>query len=633
MRKLYITLISMLAVITTAAQNENITTSWAHLFEACPPTMGSDMVLDGDNIYYVMLSGTTQGVGDSGWPKEYNDPTLSVYYGGETICTGAPYEGASYNNNLNIIKTGSDGNFQWVVYSTSGEFSDGHVATAPDGGIYVATKVRHTDNMRTSDILITDATGVTTTLAWQLESDEASRYYRGLLMKIDGNGALQWTHTIDLSTAAQPAATGNYTNGTFDALAIEDIIADASGNCYVAGRYSNPMSLYRADGSALTLTPHNTTGWNGDTQETRGDLFVAIFDSNGFVTNTFTTQGHCAAEAMTRLAWNGDNIVLSSFVKGTSASDYITVGNDTYSTPDGNQSILLSCLDKQLQPLWSRFYKGMLTNKNKTSIMQWNDLQVAGGSIILNGMGNFNLDNGMGGSLATQNASREGFVIKLDASTGAWQAGTTSMEAFPTISPSGTAVPNTAINGWPGCFEAQNDSLYVYGYNQGQQTIYMASLSSDDLQPGTVYHLIKGGSQPTAVTCRATGNMLYTMSRGKVLEDYDDDGNVSGYYQDFQYINSDIHTSPIPKNEQGYFSSFAMPLAAFELPFEVKQFTTAITGDVNGDGSVTSADVTAIYDIILGTPSSQSFNADVNNDGNITSADITAVYNILLGTN
>ncbi len=55
--------------------------------------------------------------------------------------------------------------------------------------------------------------------------------------------------------------------------------------------------------------------------------------------------------------------------------------------------------------------------------------------------------------------------------------------------------------------------------------------------------------------------------------------------------------------------------------------------DVNGDGSVTSADVTAIYDIILGTPSSQSFNADVNNDGNITSADITAVYNILLGTN
>ena len=532
-----------------------------------------------------------------------------------------------------MVKTDRDGNFQWVVYSTSGEFSDGRVAAAPDGGIYVATKVRHTDNMRTSNILITDATGITTTFAWQLASEEDSRYNRGLLMKIGANGALQWLRPIDVSTAAQPGATGNYAKGTFDAISIEDIIVDDSNNCYVAGRYANPMSLYRADGSALSLTPHNTTGWNGDTQETRGDLFVAKFDNNGYIIDAFTTQGHSGAESMTKLAWNGDKIVLSSFVKGISASDYITVGTDTYSTPDGNQSILLACLNKQLQPQWSRFYRGSLTNKNKTSIMQWNDLQVAGNSIILNGMGNFTLDNGSGGTLATQNASREGFVIKFEAATGAWQAGTTSMEAFPTINPRGTEVPNSAINGWIGCFEAQDDNLYVCGYNQGQQTVYLASLSSNDLQPGAMYHLIKGGSQPTAITCLASGSRLYTMSRGKVLEDYDDDGNVCGYYQDFEYINSEIHTSPIPKNEQGYFSSFAMPLAAFDLPFEVKDFSIATAGDVNGDGVVTSADVTALYDYLLNNDSSNIINGDQTNDGSITSGDITAVYNILLGNN
>ena len=631
MKKFYLTIIAALAAITASAQSENINTSWANLFEACPPTMGSDMAFTGDAIYYVMLSGTTQGAGDSGFPKEFSDPTLSVYYGGEKICTGAPYEGASYNNNINVVKTDRDGNFKWVVYSTSGEFSDGRVATAADGGIYVAVKVRHTDNMRTSDILITDAAGGTTTLAWQLESEEDSRYNRGLLMKIGANGALQWLRPIDVSTAAQPSATGNYAKGTFDAISIEDIIVDDSGNCYVAGRYANPMSLYRADGSALSLTPHNTTGWNGDTQETRGDLFVAKFDNNGYIIDAFTTQGHSGAESMTRLAWNGDKIVLSSFVKGISASDYITVGSDTHSTPDGNQSILLACLNKQLQPQWSRFYRGSLTNKNKTSIMQWNDLQVLGNSIVLNGMGNFTLDNGMGGTLATQNASREGFVIKFDAATGAWQAGTTSMEAFPTINPRGTEVPNTAINGWPGCFEAQNDSLYVFGYNQGQQTVYLASLSTDDLQPGAMYHLIKGGSQPTAITCLATGTSLFTMSRGKVLEDYDDDGNVCGYYQDFEYINSDLRTSPIPKNEQGYFSSFAMPLAAFDLPFEVKEFAAAISGDVNGDGVVTSADVTTLYDYLLNGDTTSLVNGDQTGDGVITSSDITAVYNILLG--
>mgnify|MGYP002623417866 CR=1 FL=1 len=619
--------------MTATAQSENITTSWAHLFEACPPTMGSDMALTGDAIYYVMLSGTSQGAGESGFPKEYSDPTLSVYFGGEKICTGAPYEGASYNNNLNVIKTDREGNFKWVVYSTSGEFSDGQVATCADGSIYVATKVRHTDNMRTSDILITDAAGITTTFAWRLESEEDNRYYRGLLIKIDANGVLQWLRPIDVSTAAQPSATGNYVNGTFSAISLEDILTDASGNCYVAGQYSNPMSLYRSDGSAMTLTPHNTTGWNGDIQETRGDLFVAKFDDNGYIIDAFTTQGHCAAESMTRMAWNGNNIVLSSFVKGITASDYIAVGSDTYSTPDGNHNILLACINKQLQPQWSRFYKGSLTNKNKTSFMQWNDLQVQGNSIVINGMGNFTIDNGAGGTLATQNAYREGFVIKLDAANGAWQAGTTSMTAFPTINPHGTEVPNSAINGWIGCFEAQNDSLYVFGYNQGQQTVYLASLSSDDLQPGSVCHLIKGGSQPTAITCIATGNRLYTMSRGKVLEDYDDDGNVSGFYQDFEYINSDIHTSPIPKNDQGYFSSFAMPLAAFELPFEVQEFAAIITGDVNNDGSVTSSDVTAIYDYLLNNDTSSLINGDVNNDGSITSADVTAIYDILLGNN
>ena len=53
----------------------------------------------------------------------------------------------------------------------------------------------------------------------------------------------------------------------------------------------------------------------------------------------------------------------------------------------------------------------------------------------------------------------------------------------------------------------------------------------------------------------------------------------------------------------------------------------AVPGDVNGDGAVTAADITALYSFLL--------NYDVtnliNNDGNITAGDVTAVYNILLG--
>ncbi len=56
----------------------------------------------------------------------------------------------------------------------------------------------------------------------------------------------------------------------------------------------------------------------------------------------------------------------------------------------------------------------------------------------------------------------------------------------------------------------------------------------------------------------------------------------------------------------------------------------AMKGDVNGDGSVTAADVTALYNCLLSSDSSSLVNGDVNGDGYITSADVTEVYNIIL---
>ena len=56
-----------------------------------------------------------------------------------------------------------------------------------------------------------------------------------------------------------------------------------------------------------------------------------------------------------------------------------------------------------------------------------------------------------------------------------------------------------------------------------------------------------------------------------------------------------------------------------------------IPGDVNGDGLVSSVDVTALYNYLLNGDSSDIVNGDQDGDGIITSVDITIVYNILLG--
>lgn len=53
--------------------------------------------------------------------------------------------------------------------------------------------------------------------------------------------------------------------------------------------------------------------------------------------------------------------------------------------------------------------------------------------------------------------------------------------------------------------------------------------------------------------------------------------------------------------------------------------------DVNQDGSITSADITAIYEVLLGVSKRFVRYSDINGDGSVTSADITMLYNKLLG--
>lgn len=54
-------------------------------------------------------------------------------------------------------------------------------------------------------------------------------------------------------------------------------------------------------------------------------------------------------------------------------------------------------------------------------------------------------------------------------------------------------------------------------------------------------------------------------------------------------------------------------------------------GDVNGDGSVNSVDITALYNYLLNDDASSIINGDQDGDGRITAVDVTVVYNILLG--
>lgn len=80
----------------------------------------------------------------------------------------------------------------------------------------------------------------------------------------------------------------------------------------------------------------------------------------------------------------------------------------------------------------------------------------------------------------------------------------------------------------------------------------------------------------------------------------------------------------------------AESIAAYKAADEWKDFFIrpiggGVYGDVNGDGEVTSVDITAVYNVILGTSDEFAATADVDGDGQVTAVDVTIIYNILLG--
>ena len=61
-----------------------------------------------------------------------------------------------------------------------------------------------------------------------------------------------------------------------------------------------------------------------------------------------------------------------------------------------------------------------------------------------------------------------------------------------------------------------------------------------------------------------------------------------------------------------------------------RNFTVALAGDINGDGSVDASDVTALINKILGTVNFSSTLCDVNADGEVNVTDVTTLINMIL---
>ena len=104
-------------------------------------------------------------------------------------------------------------------------------------------------------------------------------------------------------------------------------------------------------------------------------------------------------------------------------------------------------------------------------------------------------------------------------------------------------------------------------------------------------------------------------------------------YNDYQYWSYDVKAVYYDGQESDWsnridFSLYPWPAY---LNDDDDPVNPTVPGDVNGDGLVTSVDITALYNYLLNNDMSDIVNGDQSGDGEITSVDVTVVYNILLG--
>ena len=152
-----------------------------------------------------------------------------------------------------------------------------------------------------------------------------------------------------------------------------------------------------------------------------------------------------------------------------------------------------------------------------------------------------------------------------------------------------------------------NDNYQVAGTKLTMYANFKNNMTTDytDLIIVKLFQLIGGYGYQTAVVTR----ILELDGGASATQQFDFENLAPGqYYARIYYYNYDEQVN-------------ALRTVFYEM--------VGVNGDVNGDGFVSGADVTALYNVLLdgATPGGD---ADVNGDGIVNGSDVTALYNLLL---
>lgn len=192
---------------------------------------------------------------------------------------------------------------------------------------------------------------------------------------------------------------------------------------------------------------------------------------------------------------------------------------------------------------------------------------------------------------------------------------------------------NKIINAW-------QTTINPYGYNPVPSEFYLVGTFNEWNTTEAGGRLVFTAAEEEGVY--ETTGTLEAGAEFKVITPNGDDwtwyGGIDENNVGFFMIYDDLLNTPLQMIDGSNFriengGEFTFRINANDMTLTLLPIGGPIVpGDVDGNGVVTAADVTALYDYMLNNDSSHIVNGDQNGDGEITSADVTAVYNILLGS-
>ena len=179
-----------------------------------------------------------------------------------------------------------------------------------------------------------------------------------------------------------------------------------------------------------------------------------------------------------------------------------------------------------------------------------------------------------------------------------------------------------------------NGSARAMGYNsrwnssQETVTFYVTNITAVKLL--ALGQNQSSNSYPTSLKIyECTVNTDGSVSASTTAVKSDSNSQTSGT---FVLSATDLDATKVYKVETGTYRSYIA-----EIGFQTPLVKKVLIGDVNRDGFVNIADVTAMVDIILGKDNEEPYAydhvaADIDGDNDITITDVTALVNIILST-